>query len=259
MVTSPRMLVTLAENAQATVIETHLSQDTGVHFTNAQGEISVAEGAHLTHLKIQRESEAAFHIACVRFHQGKDSNVFSSNITLGAALTRNDIGALIGAEGAHCALDGLNMVSGTQHVDNHTLLDHAMPNCTSHQLYKSIIDDRATTVFNGRIVVHQDAQRTDAVQSNHSLLLAETATAHTQPNLEIFADDVKCTHGATVGNIDAGAVFYLRSRGVPEDEARALLTFAFANEIIDEIAVEPIRQTLESLALARFKRTLGER
>lgn len=256
--TSPRLLVVLAENAEAKIIESYASHATGEHFTNAVTEFDLADGAHAEHIKLQRESEEAFHVAAIRFHQGRDSNVFSNNITLGSLMTRNDIGSRIDDEGAHCALDGLNLVAGSQWVDNHTLLDHAKPNCTSHQLYKSVLDDKATTVFNGRIIVRQDAQKTDAIQSNHSMLLSDKATAHTQPNLEIFADDVKCTHGATIGNVDDSRIFYLRSRGISEEEARAMLTFAFANEIIDEIKIEPVRQQLEQFVYARFNRQRGD-
>ncbi|MBN1477049.1 Fe-S cluster assembly protein SufD [Candidatus Sumerlaeota bacterium] len=254
MITSPRTLALIGEGAQATLIESFAGHDTATHFTNAVSEIQVGPGAHVHHLKLQREGEDAFHVANTRAHLERDAHFASVNVTLGSQLTRNDMGARIDGEGAHCALDGLNMVSGAQWVDNHTLLDHAVPHCTSHQLYKSVLDDRATTVFNGRIIVRQDAQRTDAIQSNHSLLLSDTATAHTQPNLEIFADDVKCTHGATVGNLEEHKVYYLRTRGIGEAEARGLLTFAFANEIIERINVEPVREQLEAHLFARFHR-----
>jgi Fe-S cluster assembly protein SufD len=254
IVTSPRTLMLVGSGAKATLIESFGGHDTQAYFTNAVSEYVVGENAHLSHLKLQREGDEAFHVATHHAHLVGACDHKSINISLGAQLTRNDMGARIDGDGAHAALDGLNLVGGTQWVDNHTLLDHTTPHCTSHQLYKSVLDDQATTVFNGRIVVHRPAQKTDAIQSNHSLLLSDRATAHTQPNLEIFADDVKCTHGATVGNLDKTQLFYLRSRGIGEETARGLLTFAFANEIIEEIDVPPIREQLERHIYARFNR-----
>jgi Fe-S cluster assembly protein SufD len=240
------------------VIETYAPTEGGVYFTNAVTEIALGEGAVLDHIKIERESEEAFHIATLAAHQSRDSTFTQHNISLGGALVRNDIGSVLDDEGIHCDLSGLNMVAGTQHVDNHTLLGHAKPHCTSHQAYKSVLDGRATTVFNGRIHVHPDAQKTDAIQSNHSLLLSPDATAHSQPNLEIFADDVKCTHGATVGFIDESGVFYLQSRGIDRQSAQALLTYAFASEVIEQIKVEPVRVRLEQIIFARFHGRLPE-
>lgn len=252
-VSHPRTLVVAGESAQAHVIETFASAAPGaIHLTNAVTEIALGAGANVDYLKLQRESAAAFHLSNLWIHQERDSNFFSNNITIGAALTRNDVAARIDGEGIHCALDGLNLLSGRQHVDSHTLLDHLKPHCTSHQLYKSILDGASTNIFNGRIVVHQDAQKTDAIQSNRNMLLSDDATAHSQPNLEIFADDVKCTHGAVVGNVDDEAIFYLQSRGISRAEARGLLTYAFANEIINEIKIEPVRVQLEKIIYERY-------
>jgi Fe-S cluster assembly protein SufD len=251
-VNHPRTLVLVGEASQATVIETFASIEGGVYLTNAVTEFALAASAVVDHIKIQRESDQAFHVAVMTCRQDRDSTLTSHNVSLGGALVRNDIGSLLDDEGIHCDLSGLNMISGTQHVDNHTLLSHAKPHCTSHQLYKSILDGKSTAVFNGRIHVHQDAQKTDAIQSNHSLLLSDEATAHSQPNLEIFADDVKCTHGATIGNVADAALFYMRTRGIDKETARTLLTYAYANEVLTNIKLEAVREKLEKIVFARF-------
>ncbi len=204
----------------------------------------------IDHCKLQRESRRAFHVAALHVHHDRCSNFTSHAITLGGGLVRNDIAAVLDAEGCACTLNGLYLASGEQHVDNHTLIDHARPHCESHELYKGILDDKAHGVFNGKIYVRQDAQKTDAKQTNQTLLLSDDATINTKPQLEIFADDVKCTHGATVGQLDAESIFYLRSRGIDLEAARALLTFAFANDIIRRVSVEPLRARLEDSLLA---------
>jgi Fe-S cluster assembly protein SufD len=168
---------------------------------------------------------------------------------MGGALVRNDVNAVLGAEGGECTLNGLYLASGRQHLDNHTRIDHAMPHCTSHELYKGILDGQAHGVFNGKIYVHPDAQKTDAKQTNKTLLLSPNAVINTKPQLEIYADDVKCTHGATIGQLADDAIFYLRSRGIGREEARTILTFAFANDIVNRIKVEPIRTQLERVLL----------
>jgi Fe-S cluster assembly protein SufD len=182
--------------------------------------------------------------------QGRTSRFSSHSIATGGNLVRNDVNVVLDAEGCECTLNGLYMAADKQLIDNHTRIDHAKPHCTSHELYKGILDDQAHGVFNGKIYVHQDAQRTDAKQTNKTLLLSEDAVINTKPQLEIFADDVKCTHGATVGQLAEEAIFYLRSRGIGRDDARSLLTFAFANDIIGRIKVEPIRAHLEEVLLA---------
>src|SRR5262249_26810065 len=178
-------------------------------------------------------------------------------INLGGRLVRNDINAVLAGEGCECTLNGLYLGTDQQLIDNHTQIDHAKPHCTSHELYKGILDGKAHGVFNGKIYVHPDAQKTDAKQTNQTLLLSEAATINTKPQLEIYADDVKCTHGATVGQLDAEALFYLRSRGIAKDEARSLLTFAFANDIIDRIKIHPLRAELEKLLSEKQRLPVG--
>jgi Fe-S cluster assembly protein SufD len=252
IVAHPRSLIVAEENSQATVIETYLGVS-GIYFTNAVTEIVAAENAVLEHYKVQRESEAAFHIASLRVQQERDSNVTSHSISVGGTLVRNDIRVVLAGPGGEATLNGLYIVNGRQHVDNHTAIDHAKPHCNSHELYKGILDGHSTAVFNGKIHVLPDAQKTDAKQTNQNLLLSRDAVIDTKPQLEIFADDVRCTHGATVGQLDADAVFYLRSRGIDLAEARGLLTYAFANDILERIKVAPLRAQLEEL----LRQTVG--
>src|SRR5205823_2829572 len=222
----------------------------GTYFANAVTEVFLGENAHLDHYKMQRESKQAFHFETLQVRQERGSNFCSHAVTLGGRLVRNEINVVVAAEGCETTLNGLYVAGGTQHVDNRTTIDHAMPHCASHELYKGILDGKAHGVFNGKIFVRQDAQKTDAKQTNQTLLLSDDATINTKPQLEIFADDVKCTHGATVGQIAADALFYLRTRGIGLDEARAMLTFAFANDILGNIQVEPLRRGLEDYFLA---------
>jgi Fe-S cluster assembly protein SufD len=184
--------------------------------------------------------------------QGASSNVTSNNIALGAALARNEIAAVLEGEGAECTLNGLYLTTGRQHIDNHTTLDHASPHTTSHELYKGILDGKSEGVFHGRIIVRPEAQKTDAIQRNKNLLLSRDAVINTKPQLEIYADDVRCTHGATVGQVDQDAVFYLRSRGIGLEEARNLLTFAFTSDLIESIPVEAIRTRIASALFDRL-------
>jgi Fe-S cluster assembly protein SufD len=250
VVVHPRNLVLAGVNSQATVIETYLALNEDVYFTNAVTEIVAAENAVLDHCKLQRESIAAFHIASTQLHLGRSSNFTTHSIALGGSLVRNDVNAVLDGEGCECTLNGLYLAKGRQHIDNHTRIDHATPHCASHELYKGILDGSAHGVFNGKIYVHPDAQKTDAKQTNKTLLLSPDAVIDTMPKLEIFADDVKCTHGATIGQLAEEAIFYLRSRGIGREEARSLLTFAFANDIIGRIKVAPIRSRLEEVLLA---------
>jgi Fe-S cluster assembly protein SufD len=249
-VAHPRTLILAGINSQAAIIETFAALEDGVYFTNGVTEIVLGEGAVLDHTKVQRESKNAFHIATQQVHQARASNITSHSIALGGGLVRNDVNVVLDAEGCECTLNGLYLANGRQHIDNHTRIDHARPHCASHELYKGILDGKAHGVFNGKIYVHQDAQKTDAKQTNKTLLLSEDAVINSKPQLEIYADDVKCTHGATIGQLDEEAVFYLRSRGVGQEEARSLLTYAFANDIISRIKVEPIRAGLEQALLA---------
>jgi Fe-S cluster assembly protein SufD len=221
-----------------------------VTFTNGVTEIHVGDGAVVDHYRLQRESQAAFHICNVVSHQSRRSSFSTHLISQGGGLVRNETRVLLGGEGCETTVNGLYLAGGTQHVDNHTVIDHAKPHGASHELYKGILDGKARGVFNGKIFVRQDAQKTDAKQTNQTLLLSDDATINTKPQLEIFADDVKCTHGATVGNLDEDAIFYLRSRGLGLAQARSLLTYAFANDIISRIKVEPLRRKLEAMLLS---------
>jgi Fe-S cluster assembly protein SufD len=195
----------------------------------------------LDHYKLQAEGDQAYHVATVQAVQDRDSSFNSHNVSLGAALARNDVNSLLDAEGAECCLNGLFAAGGRQHVDNHTLLDHAKPHGTSRELYKGILGGHAAGVFNGKIIVRKDAQKTNAIQSNRNLLVSGDAVINTKPQLEIYADDVRCTHGATVGQLDREALFYMQSRGIPALEAGNLLTQAFAGEVLDRFSWQPMR------------------
>jgi Fe-S cluster assembly protein SufD len=249
----PRTLVVAGANSQATIVETYLSggSEEDVYFTNAVTEIALGENAVLDHTKLQRESTRAFHIAHTQVRQARSSKFSSHYIALGGELARNETRVVFDGEGSEATVNGLYLAGGVQHMDNFTVIDHASPHCASHELYKGILDGKAHGVFNGKIFVRQDAQKTDAKQTNQVLLLSEDATINTKPQLEIFADDVKCTHGATVGQLDAECIFYLRSRGIGLEEARGLLTYAFANDIISRIKVEATREQLERLLTGR--------
>jgi Fe-S cluster assembly protein SufD len=252
VMTHPRNLLIAEENSQATVIESYTGGEGDIYLTNAVTEIVLAENAVLDHYRVQRESGAAFHIATQQTHQSRGSNFSSHSIALGGSLVRNDVNAVLDGPGIESTLNGLYVASGRQHVDTHTAIDHAQPHCNSHELYKGILDGRATGVFNGKIFVRQDAQKTDAKQTNQNLLLSRDAEINTKPQLEIYADDVRCTHGATVGQLDDDAVFYLRSRGIGQAEARGLLTYAFASDILNRIRVAPLRELLETHLFARL-------
>lgn len=245
----PRILVVAERGSQATVVESYLGTEDGVYFTNAVAEVVLGPGANLDWYKVQEESLRAFHIATMQVKQDRDSQFSCHSVVMGGSLVRNDVNAVLAAEGCTCTLNGLSLASGKQHMDNHTMIDHAMPHCASHELYKCVLDGQAHGVFNGKIFVRQDAQKTDAKQTNQTLLLSEDAVMDTKPQLEIFADDVKCTHGATVGNLSEDEIFYLRSRGIGRDEARSLLTYAFANDIIDRIKVDGVRERLSEMLL----------
>jgi Fe-S cluster assembly protein SufD len=243
----PRTLVVLGKGARATVIERFLPADTGTYFTNAVTEVVVGEGAALDHVKLQQEGPEAFHVANTQFVLAGRSRLTTHALALGGRLSRNEVRVRFDGEHAEATVNGLYLAGGRQHVDNQTILDHAQPNCASHELYKGILDGQAHGVFNGKIFVRKDAQKTDAKQTNKVLLLSDEATIDTKPQLEIFADDVKCTHGATVGQLDAEQLFYLRSRGLDVDAARALLTFAFANDVVGRIPIESLRTELEQV------------
>ena len=249
-VSHPRTLIVAEENCQATIVESYSGAADQVYFTNAVTEVVVAANAVLDHYKVQRESLKAYHIATMQIQIARSANFSSHSIALGGLLVRNDANAYLGGEGIECTLNGVYLGNGRQLIDNHTAIDHAMPHCNSHEVYKGILDDHSRGVFNGKIFVRQDAQKTDAKQTNQTLLLSPTAQINTKPQLEIFADDVKCTHGATIGQLSDEALFYLRARGIPQDQARALLTYAFAGDIVSRIKVDAIRAQLDQVLLA---------
>jgi len=248
-VSHPRTLIVAEENSQATVVESYAGLGEGGNLTNAVTEIVVAQNANLDHYKLNRESRDAYHVATMQVKLAHQSVFSSHSINLGGLLTRNDANATLGAEYAECTLNGLSLVDGKRLVDNHTAIDHALPNGNSHELYKYIMDGQSRGVFNGKIYVREDAQKTDAKQTNQTLLLSADAQINTKPQLEIFADDVKCTHGATIGQLDPEQQFYLQSRGIPKEEARDLLIYAFAGDVISRIKVAALREALDAILL----------
>jgi Fe-S cluster assembly protein SufD len=248
-------VVLAGENSQVSIVEHYVSvraRHAEPDFVNTQTLLRAAENAVVKHFTVQRLPEQAFFVANVRVDQDRFSNVTSRSIALGAGWARTDAAFLLDAEGAECTVDGLYMATRNQHVDFHTTITHAKPHCTSHELFKGIVGGHATAVFNGRVVVPPDAQKTDSDQSNHNLLLSDNATVNTKPQLEIYANDVKCAHGTTVGQLDEESVFYLRARGIGTKEAKALLTQAFAREILERIPVEGLREKLDQLVLDWF-------
>jgi len=249
-VSHPRTLIIAEENCQATIVESYSGAVDQVYFTNAVTEVVAAENSVLDHYKVQRESVKAYHVATMQLQLARSANFSSHSIALGGLLVRNDANAYLGGEGIECTLNGVYLGNDRQVIDNHTAIDHAMPRCNSHEVYKGILDGHSRGIFNGKIYVRQDAQKTDAKQTNQTLLLSPTAQIDTKPQLEIFADDVKCTHGATIGQLSDEALFYLRARGIPQDQARALLTYAFAGDIVSRIKVDAIRAQLDQVLLA---------
>ena len=240
----PRVLVVAGRNSQATVVESYGGPAGATYFTNAVTEIVLEEGAGLEHYRLQRESANAFHVGTLAVKQGRATRFASHAVSLGAALSRTDIRQAFAGEGSECVLNGLFLAGDSQHTDTHTWIDHAAPHCSTRELYKGIVDDRARGVFVGRILVRQGAQKTDAIQTNKNLILSKEALIDSLPQLEILADDVKCKHGSTTGQLDPLALFYLRSRGIGEKAARALLTYAFASDVVQRIRLEPIRAGL---------------
>ena len=246
----PRNLLVAGENSQATIVETYAGD--GAYFTSPVTELIAGPGAVIDHYKVQRESLAAFHTATFQVYGERACRPSSHSISIGGGLVRNDVNAVLDGEGIDCILNGLYFGDGRQLVDNHMRVEHAKPHCASHELYKGVLDGKSRAVFNGLIHVHKGAQKTDAKQSNRNLLLSRDAIANSNPQLEIYADDVKCTHGSTVGQLDEDAVFYLRSRGIGAEAARSLLTYAFASDIVERIKVEPVRRDLEEFLFARL-------
>jgi Fe-S cluster assembly protein SufD len=250
----PRVLVVAGENSQARIAHTFVGGEGAAYFTNAVTEVVVGEGATVDYYTDQRESEQAFHVANLQA-QVAARGVFSSHAFLiGAKIMRHDIGIALKGEGADCTMNGVYLADGDRLMDTHTALDHAMPHCTSHELYKGILGGKARAVFNGRIIVRIDAQKTDAKQTNRALLLSDQATINSNPQLEIFADDVKCTHGAAVGQLDEEAMFYLMARGLTRAEARDMMLHAFAGEVLDGLKIPALRDQIESNFFASLAR-----
>ncbi|MFN2510085.1 MAG: Fe-S cluster assembly protein SufD [Pyrinomonadaceae bacterium] len=252
----PRVLIIAEENTRATVIESYASTSDAVYFTNAVVEIVLKDGARLEHYKVQRESVDAYHVATTSAELGPNSSYNSTSINFGAQLSRHDIHVKMANERAECWVDGLYVVSSDQHTDTHSVIDHQQPHCTSHQLYKGILDGKSRAVFNGKIFVRHGAQKTDAMQTNKNLLLSNEARVDTKPQLEILADDVKCAHGAAVGQIEEEELFYLETRGIHPALAKNLLTYGFAEEVIGKIKVDSIRAQLDEAVLNRINARL---
>jgi Fe-S cluster assembly protein SufD len=248
----PRVLILAEPNSSATIIETYASPDDSVYLTNAIVDVVLGSGARLEHYRVQRESASAFHVATTRADLGANAVYDATSINFGAALSRHSIDVRMDHEGAECSVDGLYMMDGSQHTDTHSVIDHRQPHCRSHQLYKGILDGKSRAVFNGKVFVRHGAQQTDARQTNKNLLLSKDARIDTKPQLEIFADDVKCTHGAAVGQLDEDEIFYLESRGIRTELARNLLTYGFAEEVIEKIRIDSIRRELDAAVLNRL-------
>jgi Fe-S cluster assembly protein SufD len=248
----PRTIVNAGAGSQVSIIEHYVGIDDLMYFTNAATRIVAESGARVEHCKLQQEAPRAFHVAGIDVRQQEDSRFTSCSFALGAVLSRTDIGTRLDAPGCEATLNGLYLAGGRQHMDHHTRIEHVKPHGISREWYKGVLDGAARAVFNGRVVVHADAQKSDAHQSNRNLLLSEEAEVDTKPQLEIYADDVKCSHGATVGQLDESQIFYLRSRGVDERAARDALTFAFADEIVGRCGIAPLRHPLRALLAARL-------
>ena len=247
VITHPRNLIVASEDTQAAIVEDYVSLGDDIGFSNGVTEMVVGQNGVLSHYFIERESPQAFNVSTLRIQQGRSSNVASHSVLVGGALVRNNVHPVMAGEGAECLINGLFMATGKQHMDNYMRVEHASPHCDSRQFYHGILDGFSRGVFHGRIVVHKDAQKTDAKQTNRNLLLSEHAQIDTKPQLEIYADDVKCTHGATIGQVNEEAIFYLRSRGIAKEAARAILLFAFAQESLQRMKAEPIRKHLEEV------------
>jgi Fe-S cluster assembly protein SufD len=248
----PRLLFIAEESSQVTLFEQHVSIGDGAYFTCPVVEVVAGANSTIDHYKLQRESIEAFHMSTLQVKQDRDTNFSSHCLSWGGAIVRNDVNATLDGENCTTILNGLYMVEGKQVVDNHMRVEHNKPNCYSHELYKGILAGKSRAVFTGRIYVEKDAQKTDAVQANRNLLLSNEALCNSQPQLEIFADDVRCTHGSTVGQLDDTAVFYLRSRGIGEEAARSLLTYAFAADIVTRVKLPQVRRDLEEFLFRRL-------
>jgi Fe-S cluster assembly protein SufD len=248
-----RNLIVAEKGSQVTVIESFVSLSDSSYVTNSVTELVAGENAIVEHLKLQDEGQRAFHIATVAAQFGCASNVVTHSIALGAKLSRTNIYANLAGEGLECILNGLYLTRGEQLADHYMIVEHAQPRCASHEYFNGILADKSKGVFHGRILVQPDAQKTDAKQTNKNLLLSDDATADTKPQLEIYADDVKCTHGATIGQLNDESIFYLRTRGISLETARRMLIHAFAGEIIDRVRCTPVREELDKLVWERLE------
>jgi len=246
-VSHPRNLIVASPGSSIAIIEEYSGAADQPYFTNSVTEVFAGRGATVELDRFQHEGENALHVSSLYITQEPESTVTVNSVSYGSAMARHNVTAVLGGERAHCTLNGLTLTTGSQHIDNHTVIDHAVPNCTSHELYKAILEGSSRGVFNGKIFVRRDAQKTDAKQTNKSLLLSDDATIDTKPQLEIFADDVRCTHGATVGQLDEEQIFYLRSRGLSLEDARDILTNAFASDVLNRIRLEPLREHLQAI------------
>jgi Fe-S cluster assembly protein SufD len=252
-VTHPRNLVLVGAGARASFIESYVTLGEGAtYWTNAVTEVVAGPNSWIEHTRIQRESEKAYHVGLTHVEQARDSHYRSFSMAMGGALARHNLTVKLNGENVETLLYGLYLTRGEQVVDNHTAIHHDHPNCRSWEVYKGVLDGRSRAVFNGKVFVKPEAQKTDAKQTNRNLLLSDTAKVDTKPQLEIFADDVRCTHGATVGRLDDLALFYARSRGIPADKTQLLLTYAFAAEVTSEVVLEPVRSELERLVRERL-------
>ncbi|TVQ54650.1 MAG: Fe-S cluster assembly protein SufD [Phycisphaerales bacterium] len=252
IITNPRNLIVGGDECEFTVIEDYVSTGQDVHFTNAVTEVVVGKRANVSHYLIERESEKAFNISTLQIQQEEESNFASHTVLLGGALVRNNVRPVLNGERCDSLLNGLYLPAKKQHMDNHMLVHHARPNCDSRQFYIGVLDDDATAVFSGRIIVDQISQKTDAKQHSGNLLLTDRARVNTHPQLEIYADDVKCTHGATIGQLDEDAIFYLRSRGLSKEAARGMLIHAFAMESLERMQIAPVKDFIEQELLMRL-------
>jgi len=251
---SPRSLILAERGTSLTIIESYLSAGDARYLTNSVTELVVGDNAAVEYLKFQDESRESFHLAMLAVSAGRDSRVRLHSMAFGGKLSRTNIQVTLAGEGAECVLNGLYLVGGEQLADHYMIVDHAVPRCVSHEYFNGILAAKSKGVFHGRIIVRPGAQKTDAKQTNKNLLLSDDATVDTKPQLEIYADDVKCTHGATVGQLSDEAIFYLRSRGIPLEKARQMLIYAFAGEIIDRILCEPLRRELNERVWNRLEK-----
>ena len=253
----PRNLIVAGRGSQITVVESYFGH--GTYLTNAVTEIAAAEGAVVDHYKLECESSEAFHVGTIQIHQERSSSVTARNISTGGLLVRNETRVALDGEGASVTLEGLFALSGKQHADNQTVVDHIRPHCDSMQLYKGVLDQSARGIFDGKIIVRPNAQKTNSRQVNHNLLLSESAIIDSKPTLEIHNDDVKCTHGSTIGQLDDEAMFYLQARGIGQEDARNLLVYAFASEIVERMKIEPVREQIRRALFTAIPERLPER